>query len=147
MPRPISEKSDQRGYRRTSLYSMLDPGEFTTFGSRNLEVATRAARACYNGVSKLHQEMTSFVNARIKKDIETARSLMTSNNSESAFHAQAEFVEDAIRDYADEASKILHLTADLAHEALTPVAEGAEEMRQRFDQRADTAEQKAAAAE
>lgn len=114
---------------------MFDPGEFTKFGTRNLEVATRAARAYYNGVSKLNQEMMNFVNTRVRKDIETARSFMTSKNSESAFHTQAEFVEGAIRDYADETSKIMHLVADMAHETLTPMEERAEEMLHKFDDR------------
>ncbi|MEL7487375.1 MAG: phasin family protein [Pseudomonadota bacterium] len=131
----------------TSSFPFFDPGEFMKFGTRNLEVATRAARAYYNGMSKLNREMTSFVNARVKKDIDAARSLMTSRTSESAFHTQAEFVEDAIRDYADESSRVLHLAADMAHATLAPVEERAEEMLNKFDARAELAEKKKAAAE
>ena len=137
--------SGKSAQKEISPFPVFDPGEFTKFGTRNLEVATRAARAYYNGVSKLNQEMMNFVNARVTKDIETARSFMTSQTSESAFHTQAEFVEGAIRDYADETSKIMHLAADMAHETLAPMEERAEEMLHKFDDRTEIAEQKAAA--
>ena len=140
-----TKNSGKLDKKEISPFPMLDPGEFTKFGNRNLEFATRAARAYYNGVSKLNQEMMNFVNARVKKDIETARSFMTSKTSESAFHTQAEFVEGAIRDYADETAKIMHLAADMAQETLAPMEERAEEMLHKFDDRAEIAEQKAAA--
>ncbi len=140
-----SGKSKQHQKKDISPFPMFDPGEFTKFSSRNLEVATRAARAYYNGMSKINQEMMSFVNARVKKDIESARAFMTSKNSESAFHTQAEFVEGAIRDYADETSKMMHLAADMAHETLAPVEQRAEEMLHRFDDRTEISERKSAA--
>ena len=131
--------------KEISPFPMFDPAEFSKFGNRNLQVATRAARAYYNGAAKLNQEMMSFVNDRVRKDIETATTFMSSKTSEEAFHTQAEFVEQAIRDYADEASKILHMAADVAHETLAPVEERTEEMLHKFDERADVAERKAAA--
>lgn len=126
-------------------FPIFDPAEFSKFGNRNLQVATRAARAYYNGAAKLNQEVMNFFNDRVRKDIETATTFMSSTSSEEAFHKQAEFVEEAIRDYADEASKLLHLAADMAHETLAPVEERTEEMLHKFDERAEQAEQKAAA--
>ena len=138
------KNSDTAEQPEISPYPLFDPGDFSKFGTRNLEVATRAARAYYDGVSKLNQEMMSFVNARVQKDIETARSFMTSKNSESAFSTQADFVEGAIRDYADETSKILHLAADMAQATLAPMEERTEEVLHKFDDRAEIAEKKAA---
>lgn len=145
MAKSDSGKAKQEDKKEISPFPMFDPGEFTKFGNRNLEVATRAARAYFNGASKLNQEMMSFVNSRVKKDIETAQSFMTSKTNESAFHTQAEFVEEAIRDYAEGTSKVLHIAADMAHETLTPVEERAEEMLHKFDDRAKITESKAAA--
>ncbi|MEL7491480.1 MAG: phasin family protein [Pseudomonadota bacterium] len=142
MAKNNSGKSEQK---EVGQMPMFDPAEFTKFGTRNLEVATRAARAYYNGMSKLNREMMNFVNARVKKDMETARSFMTSKNTESAFHTQAEFLEGAIRDYADETSKIMHMAADMAHDTLAPVEERAEEMLHDFDDRAEVIKQKPAA--
>lgn len=128
-----------------SPFPVFDPAEFSKFSNRNLQVATRAARAYYNGTTKLNQEVLNFVNERVRKDIETATSFMAAKDSEEAFHKQAEFVEEAIRDYADEASKILNLAADMTHETLAPVEERTEEMLHKFDERAEQAEQKVAA--
>lgn len=140
-----SGKSEQPESELTSFFSMFEPGDFTKSGARNLEAATRAARAYYNGVSKLNQEMIDFINARVKADIETAKTFITAKNSESAFHTQAEFVEGAIRAYADEVSRIMHLAADMAHETLTPVEERTEEVLHKLDEHADAAKPKAAA--
>jgi hypothetical protein len=122
---------------KTSPFPAFDPTEFSKIGSRNLEVATRAARAYFNGASKLNQEMMGFANARIKKDIEAAKALMTSKTSENAFHTQAEFVEGTIREYADEASKVLHLAANIAKETLTPVEQRTEEVLHTIDAHAE----------
>lgn len=144
MAKSTSEKSAKGDRKEIGAFPVFDPAEFSKFGNRNLQVATQAARAYYNGAAKLNQEVMNFVNERVRKDIETATSFMSSKTSEEAFHQQAEFVEDAIRDYADEASKLLHLAADMAHETLEPVEEHAEEMLHKLDERAEQAEQKAA---
>ncbi|NNE40725.1 MAG: phasin family protein [Marinicaulis sp.] len=145
MSNKMSDKYDDKSRKEISPFPIFDPAEFSMFGNQNLQVMTRAARAYYNGAAKLNQELMGFVNERVRKDIETATSFMSSKTTEEAFHHQAEFVEEAIRDYADEASKILHLAADLAHETLAPVEERTEEVLHEFDERAEQAEQKAAA--
>lgn len=137
MAKDSARKNEPKGFVENSPFPVFDPAEFTKISSRNLEVATRAARAYFDGATRLNQEMTGFVNARVKKDIESAQSFMTSKTSEEAFHAQATFVEEAIRDYADEASKMLHIAADLAKETLGPVEERTEEMLHSLDERAE----------
>ena len=122
--------------KEVSPFPVFDPAEFSKINSRNLSAATRAARAWYNGAAKINQEFVGFVNDRVKKDIETASAFMSSKTSEEAFHTQATFVEEAIRDYADEASKMLHMAADLAKEALTPVEERAEQVLHYVDEHA-----------
>ncbi len=123
-------------YMQITPFPIFDPAEFAKISNRNLQMATRAASACYNGATKLNQEMMNFVNSRIKKDIETAQEYMTAKSSEQAFHCQAEFVECALRDYADEASKMLHLAADMARQTLTPVEERTEEVLHNIEARA-----------
>lgn len=131
-----SRKAAAREIKEISPFPVFDPTEFTKIGNRNIEIATRAARAYFNGATKLNREAISFFSARVKTDMETARSFMASKTSEQAFHAQAQFVESAIRDYADEASRVMHLTADMARETLTPVEERTEEVLHSIDERA-----------
>ncbi len=99
---------------------MFDPTEFARYAGRNMEVASRAARACFNGATKINQEVIDFLNSRMRKDFESAQAFMSSKTSDEAFRAQAEFVENAFRDYAEESSKMIHVAADIAKETLTP---------------------------
>ncbi|NOX94499.1 MAG: phasin family protein [Alphaproteobacteria bacterium] len=114
---------------KDSPFPIFNPAEFSMVGNQNMELATRAARAYFNGATKLNQEMMEFVNARIKNDIETAKTIMASKTGEEALHTQAEFVESAIREYADEASKVLHLAANMAKETLTPDQQRSEQKK------------------
>lgn len=113
-------KPERSTAKREEQFPMFDPAEFARLAGRNMEVMTRAARACFNGATKLNQEMVDFVNTRVRKDFESAQAFMTSKNSEEAFNAQAEFVENAFRDYAEETSKMFHVAADVAKETLSP---------------------------
>lgn len=101
-----------------NFFPLFDPGEFAKLGNRNLEVMTRAARACFDGASEMNKELADFMSQRMRKDFETARAIMASKNSEDAFSVQAEFVEGAIRDYAEETTRVFGMAADIARHAL-----------------------------
>jgi len=100
--------------------SLFEPKEFANFSKRNMELATRAARAYFDGAAQMNKELSDFLNQRMRKDLECARLLMTSKNGEDAFSAQSDFVAAAIKDYAEEASRIFSLAAGIANEALKP---------------------------
>lgn len=117
-------------------FPLINPGELSQLNNRNMQVATQAARAYFDSAAKFNQEFMGFMSNRIKKDIATAQTLMKSKTGEQAFHCHAEFVEDAIRDYAEEASKILNLVADMAHDTMSPVEERTEELLHEIDERA-----------
>lgn len=99
------------------MFPLFEPAEFMNYSKRNAEFVSRAARAYFNGAAQMNKELTEFVNHRMRKDFECARLLMSSKNGEDAFSAQAGFVEEAIKDYAEETSKVFNLAADLAKEA------------------------------
>ncbi len=120
----------------TTPFPLFDPGDFAETGARNVEFASRAASACLSGAAQLNWEMMNFMGRRWLKDIACAQGFMTAKTSRSAFHSQAEFVEDALRDYADEASKLLHMAADIANSTLEPVGKRAEEMLNELDEHA-----------
>ena len=137
MAKDKSTTENAPGTGGSGMFPLFEPGEFSKLGGRNMEVATRAARAYFNGATKLNQELMEFASNRIKKDIETAQVMMTSKNSEETFHHQAEFVENAIRDYAEEASNILNFAADIAHDTLAPVEKHTEEVLHTIDERTE----------
>lgn len=104
------------------MFPLFEPTEFMNYGKRNAEFVSRAARAYFNGAAQMNKELAEFLNHRMRKDFECARLLMGSKNGEDAFSAQAEFVEETIRDYAEETSKVFNLAADLAKEAFSAKA-------------------------
>lgn len=129
-PRQEAPHGDRRE-RDAGQFPMFDPGEFARFTGRNMEVASRAARAYFNGATKLNQEMIGFLNDRMRKDFEMAQAIMSSRSSEEALHAQAAFFEDAFRDYADEASRVLNYAADVARETFMSTERAVERAAER----------------
>lgn len=124
-------------------FPLLNPGDLASVGARNLDFATRAARACFGGAAQLNWEIVGFMNMRFAKDVAGAQKIMTAKTSHEAYHEQASFVEQALRDYADAGSKWLHIAADVANHTLAPVEERTEEVLEEFDAR--TAHTEAAA--
>ncbi len=116
-------------------FPLFDPGDFASASARNLDFATRAARACFGGAAQLNWEVVGFMNMRLAKDVSGAQKVITAKTSHEAFHEQATFVEQALRDYADAASKWLHIAADVANHTLAPVEERTEEVLEEFDER------------
>lgn len=99
---------------------VFDAAEMSRLTGKNMEATTRIARAYFNGATKLNQEFIKFLNARMRKDFESAQAIVAARSGEEALQAQAQFFESAFRDYADEASKMLNFAADIAKETLKP---------------------------
>jgi hypothetical protein len=121
--------------KTTAPFPILDPGDFAEAGARNIDYATRAAHACFGGCAQLNWEIIGFFNRRFQKDITAAQEFMTAKTSKNAYHAQAAFLEDALRDYADTASKMLHMAADITCKTMGPVEERTEEALEELDAR------------
>ncbi len=138
-----SDKPLSSGGAETAAPALFDPTETAAQNNRNMEFAARAARAYFNGATKINQEMINFVNARMKKDMETAHMIVTCKTSSDLFHAQANFLEEAVKDYADEASRIFHLAAEITSETLAPMETRTGEVLEAIDAQAALQERKA----
>ncbi len=141
-----TEKPDAEKHHATP-FPLFDPGDFASAGARNVDFATRAARASLGGAAQLGWEMVGFMNMRLAKDVANMQKVMTARTSHEAYHEQASFVEQALRDYADAASKWLHIAADVANHTLEPIEQRTEEVLEELDERgADAAAHSEAAA-
>lgn len=127
----------------TRAFPLFDAAEFSKVGNRNLKVAAQASRACYKGGSKLGQEVMNFFGDRVRKDFDAAKHFFAAKSSEEAFHTHAAFIEETIRDYAEQASRVLHMTADIAHETLSPIEDQTEEVLREFDKKAGRLQEEA----
>lgn len=122
---------------QTNPTPLFNPADAARLNNRNMEFAARAARAYFNGATRLNQHMVDFVNARVKKDMETAHAIVTCKNSSDLFHAQSRFLEDAVKDYADEASKVFTLAAEITRETLAPMEKRTGELLDAMDAQAE----------
>ena len=111
----------------------LGASELSKAGIRNAETVSRSMSACVNGAMQFNGEMMEFFSARVRKDLDSSRRIVEAKSAEDAYRAQAEFVESTIRDYADEASKLLNMAAEIAKNAMTPVEDRTGEVLQEVD--------------
>ncbi|MFN3959013.1 MAG: phasin family protein [Parvularculaceae bacterium] len=98
-----------------------ETAELTRFSERNVEFMSRAARACLASATEINRELVAFLNLRMKKDFEAASLLMRTRKAADALSAQASFFEEAVRDYAEETSRLFDIAARAAREALKPL--------------------------
>ncbi len=75
------------------------------------------------GAMGLFQETGRFVSDRIQKDVDALRALGACRSPEDYFRVQADFFDTAIRDYADETSKVAQLAAETTQCAYGPLQE------------------------
>lgn len=101
-------------------FPLTNPEEMSELNKRTFEMASRASRACFKCAADYNQELTGFVSSRLKKDAEAMRATMRSKTSEEAFKAQAEFVADLVKDYAEETSRMFALSAEVWKDAFSP---------------------------
>ena len=118
-----SRETDGPAMGENRFFPLFEPGEIAKLTTRNFEVMSRAARAYFDGATEMNKHLAEFMNQRMRKDFETARTFMASKNTEDALGVQAEFAETAIRDYADETTRIFNLAADITKQALKPPAQ------------------------
>ncbi|MFN0023676.1 MAG: phasin family protein [Parvularculaceae bacterium] len=100
------------------VFPLFEPKEFARLSQRNVEIMSQAARAYFNGATEMNKEIAEFFSRRVKKDLETVRSVMSSNNGQDALNAQTGFFEEAMRDYSAETSRMFKIAADAASDAL-----------------------------
>lgn len=99
---------------------LFEPAEIVRASQRNVELMSRAARACFTCATEINREAVEFLNRRVKRDFEAASALMRSRNGEDALSAHADFVEEAFRDYADETTRMFDIAAKATRIALRP---------------------------
>ncbi len=110
-----------------AAFAVMDAEAFSEINGKNLDAAARTGTALLKGAMSINQEIMTFMGKRLQHDMETAQCLANCKNGEEAFRLQANFVEGAIKQYADEAAKILAMAADVTKESMTPFEERTEE--------------------
>jgi hypothetical protein len=98
--------------------------ELATLNDAGMHAALHAGEAMLKATSSLVEELTNFAYQRLRADIETSRSLMSSSSDlGQAFNLQGQFAADAMRDYLEEMTRIVQLATQTTREVWAPLQE------------------------
>jgi Phasin protein len=71
------------------------------------QALTNAAEAWFTASTECQREMMNFVSRRLEKDGEAAREIVACKNPADVATVQFRWVEETLRDYSDEMSKLM----------------------------------------
>jgi Phasin protein len=87
------------------------------FGNGNsAQPIVQGAEALFATFAKSQREMLDFVSMRLEKDSDTIRELTSSQNWTDALSIQSRWVQETIRDYTEEATRLLALYTRVGRE-------------------------------
>lgn len=113
------------------IASMFDPflkqNEFHWWGERNMNAMTGLLSASMDGALRITREATRFMTDRLHEDVETARAMSSCRTGEDVFRTGSAFFDNAVRAYADETARMVHLAADTTAAVLKPVEDRTKE--------------------
>lgn len=130
---------------RDDAFSAQNAGMDTIMqvNGRNMDMMSRCGQACAEHVQKVNGELGDFIANRLEKDREAGQRVASCRTMDQLFHAQREFMEQAVSDYAEEASKLFRMSADTFITAVRPIEEAAEETLKQMNEMKDEAEREA----
>ncbi|GEM_PF-7054801 len=103
-----------------------DPGSqlgvLSEMTGKNFEIAQTAGQAMLQGALGMGQELSNFISGRMKKDVEAVKAISGCRSLSDVCRAQADFLGEAARDYADQTSRMLNMGANAAAETVDAVA-------------------------
>lgn len=83
-----------------------------------LDAFTQAGQAYFNGLAAINQEMASFMQTRLRHDMELGESLARCRSLADATKVQSEWLKQATDDYAAETRKLVEMSSGLMRESL-----------------------------
>jgi hypothetical protein len=124
-------RRQEEGRIRSDLSKAAPQADVTAVGSYDdlaelnragMNAALKASEAMLKATSSLTEELTSFACQRLRTDVETGRSLMSSSNDlGQAVNLQGKFAADTVRDYLEEMTKIANLAAKTTQDVWAPL--------------------------
>ena len=90
-----------------------------------LGAVTHAGQAYVNGLAAINREMASFLQARLRRDIELGESLARCRTLADATEVQNDWLKRTTEDYASETQKLVELGSGLMRESWMPLEQSA----------------------
>ena len=94
--------------RSTTSDTMRSAGEFT-LSRDNGQALAKAAETWFAASAECQREMMGFMSMRLEKDGETAREMLSCKNPADATAVQSRWIEETLRDYSSEMTKLMTL--------------------------------------
>lgn len=95
--------------RRSETSATGRPTQHLSQASDNNQAMARATEAFVAAAAECQREMLSFVSMRLEKDSEVAREMMGCKNLADAAAIQSRWVEETLRDYNVETTKLMKI--------------------------------------
>ena len=94
--------------RSTTSDTMRSAGEFA-LSRDNGQALAKAAETWFAASAECQREMMGFMSMRLEKDGETAREMLSCKNPADATAVQSRWIEETLRDYSSEMTKLMTL--------------------------------------
>lgn len=112
------------GFMSNGMPSIMGNGtDIASEGANVFSALGQATSAAMEESMALMQEYGAFVSNRLKTDMEAAKTLSECRTPEDYLRVQTAFLEDAVRDYTDEAGRMTQLMVEGAQKSLKPIEE------------------------
>ncbi len=121
---PLEASKESRKTRETKTTAASASSEGGTGGTGNtkaLEAMINANLAMLKGMAEMQREIMEFSNTRLRLDVETQEALAHCSDLREAFQVQSDFTQKAMRGYAEEAAKLMSLSAKVSNECRDPL--------------------------
>jgi hypothetical protein len=95
--------------KRNAETDTVRSGNQFALSSDNSQVLAKAAQSWFAASTECQREMLSFVSMRLAKDGDTLREVLGCKNLADMTTLQSRWMEDALRDYNSEMSKLMSI--------------------------------------
>jgi hypothetical protein len=93
--------------KKSALSDTMRSAQEFALASGNNQAVSKAAEAWFAATTECQREMMGFISMRLEKDSETVREMMGCKNLADVTAMQSRWVEETLRDYNAEITKLM----------------------------------------
>ena len=101
----------------------MDGEAFMALSTKNIQALSRMSDVFLTGVANVHSELSNFVSRRLQEDIDFQHSLSKCTSPGDVLEQYSVFMQDMMREYMEEFSKLGSLAAENSLKGVTELEE------------------------
>ena len=106
--------------KRSTMSDTMRSAQEFALSSGNSQALAKSAEAWFAATAECQREMTGFVSMRLEKDGEAAREMMGCKNLADMAAIQSRWIEETLRDYSAEITKLMTICTKSASVGIGP---------------------------